>query len=53
MDTLIVLMLESFRVYLLGVHWDTWIGKCLILMKASNWDVLIVTWKYIHNHTWD
>ena len=39
--TLMVLMMEIFRSYFLEVLWDKLILKCLALMKASKWDLLM------------
>ena len=42
MDPLMVLMMASLRAYFLGVHWDLPMATRLALMKASNWDLLMV-----------
>ena len=42
MDPLVVLMVEILRDYLLEVHWDIMMVKCLDMMKASNWNYFMV-----------
>ena len=42
MDPLMVIMMEIFRDDFLETLWDLLMVKCLALMKASNWDILIV-----------
>ena len=42
MYLLMVLVMERLRAYLLETHWDIMTEKCLDLMKASNWDLLMV-----------
>ena len=37
-----VLMMEILRVYYLDNYWDLMIVKCLDIMKATNWYLLIV-----------
>ena len=37
-----VLMLAILRAYCFENHWDILMVKCLVLMKASNWDYLVV-----------
>ena len=42
MDYLIVLMMSSLRADWLDDHWYPLMVKCLYLMKALNWDYLVV-----------
>ena len=42
MDRFMVLMMARLRDYYMETHWDILTGKCMVLMKASKWDVLIV-----------
>ena len=42
MDSLMVVMMESLRDYCMETHWDILKVRCMALMKASNWDVLMV-----------
>ena len=42
MDPLIILIMEIFRDYLLETQCGLLILKCFDLMKASNWDLLML-----------
>ena len=42
MDPLMVITIEILRYYCLENHWDLLMVKCLALIKASNWDYLMV-----------
>ena len=42
MYPLMVLMIESFRGYFVETLWNILTVKCMALIKASNWDVLMV-----------
>ena len=37
-----VLIMSNFRYYFMEIHWDILTVNCMDLMKALNWDVLIV-----------
>ena len=43
-DPVIVLMLASLRAFFLEIHLGILMGKCSDLMKAPNWDYLVVKW---------
>ena len=42
MDPLMVIRMAILRDYRLEMYWGLLMVKCLVLMKASNWDILIV-----------
>ena len=42
MDPLIFIMMASFKGYCMDTHWDIPTVNRMALMKASNWDVLMV-----------
>ena len=45
MDHLMVLFMARFRDYLMGTHGYILTVKCMALIKASDWDVLMVKLK--------
>ena len=42
MGPLMVLMMEIFRVYCMETHWDILTVKYMVMIKASNWDLLVL-----------
>ena len=42
MDPFVVLIMEKLRAYFLETRWDLLMVKCLVMMKASNWDYLVL-----------